>query len=1107
MVSPTLDETHSVISSLFIGPRAENLGLFRGNITAILDAMQKAREQYFVEDAENGYEFIPQAVRESEEFKRSSTRIGYAVKEAAGMLAEHSIPFWSPRYQAHMCTDLVMPGMLGYFMAMLYNPNNVAIEASPLTTVAEIMVGEQLCEMFGYENNPINKDYPTAWGHVTCDGTVANLESIWVSRNLKFYPLSIRKAMDDPDGPLRFVPDDFSVRNCQGRLRKFRELTTWELLNLKAKTILDLPERLQAEYGITPKWLEEAMDPYNIQTIGKDALERHFGLDKQVQYFVPSTKHYSWPKSAAILGLGSGNAVSVGVDNEARVDLEKLEELLEERLANQQAVYTVVAVIGSTEEGAVDPLRKILALRQRFQARGLSFLVHGDAAWGGYFATMLPKGPTTSPGPVDPTLLPSGSGLSGRDGGADGLVPDLSLRVETQEDLFALRFCDSITVDPHKAGYVPYPAGALTYRDGRIKNLVTWTSPYLSQGSVTSIGIYGVEGSKPGASAMSTYLSNQCVGLDQNGYGALLSEACFTSSKLSALWAALTVDQPYKFICVPFNPIPSEAAGLPLEEQETERRRLRNEVLTKTNAEILAADAHRPTEEKTLTLLRKLGSDLNINAFALNWLKEDGTPNTDVTEANYFMTRVVSKLSVENPDDKPTKIPLYLTSTKFEYKYYGECAQNYKRRLNLDDSSHEELMVLRNVVMSPLATFTEKGDFLNMLGETFAGIVNKEVDVMRARNNTDPDYHSFLTRGVDGKIFLSYRPMFHMAKHRLQAILEVEFVNSNDRNIYRQLKQNSEDEIVFKTSDKINLEHLLGSVKTGQTAVDGSILSRTNVRILSVLKNRPLNTANHDESYPSGYTPFYVYGSTVSPPNAALESQSEHLSALTMPKISVSGSVNLPLLPSASGQITLGGGEQGSATATAIQPQPQTTNQTPSAATTITTTTTTTQELHIDHVLTRSPNIVLSASVTFIPDSAGQSIPPGILSSGGILILDGIHEASMQPFPDPIFSLDKFFFRPGAEFSAKVYADPRAGDESGKGLLREVLSKGKEGKVVASGKIVVREDSEVSVDVEKVNRDPWVEREEDRVGRWRERFSRIGREMESLGVGGNDEGV
>jgi glutamate/tyrosine decarboxylase-like PLP-dependent enzyme len=79
-----------------------------------------------------------------------------------------------------MNSDLSMPSLLGYFMTMIYNPNNVAIEASPLTTVAEIEVGEQLCHLFGYNTDPNRTDVPLGWAHVTCGGTVANLESIWV---------------------------------------------------------------------------------------------------------------------------------------------------------------------------------------------------------------------------------------------------------------------------------------------------------------------------------------------------------------------------------------------------------------------------------------------------------------------------------------------------------------------------------------------------------------------------------------------------------------------------------------------------------------------------------------------------------------------------------------------------------------------------------------------------------------------------------------------------------------------------------------------------------------------------------------------------------------
>ena len=43
-------------------------------------------------------------------------------------------------------------------------------------------------------------------------------------------------------------------------------------------------------------------------------------------------------------------------------------------------VGTVVATIGTTGTGSVDPLAEILALRERY-----GFRLHADAAYGGYF--------------------------------------------------------------------------------------------------------------------------------------------------------------------------------------------------------------------------------------------------------------------------------------------------------------------------------------------------------------------------------------------------------------------------------------------------------------------------------------------------------------------------------------------------------------------------------------------------------------------------------------------------------------------------------------------------------------------------------------------------
>lgn len=105
-----------------------------------------------------------------------------AVGQAAETLGKQSIPSWHPRYQGHMCTDMTMPGLLGYFMTMIYSPNNVAVEGGPFTTVVELRVGKQLCKMFGYSIDEEKRDMPLSWGHITCDGTVANLESIWVGK-------------------------------------------------------------------------------------------------------------------------------------------------------------------------------------------------------------------------------------------------------------------------------------------------------------------------------------------------------------------------------------------------------------------------------------------------------------------------------------------------------------------------------------------------------------------------------------------------------------------------------------------------------------------------------------------------------------------------------------------------------------------------------------------------------------------------------------------------------------------------------------------------------------------------------------------------------------
>ena len=61
--------------------------------------------------------------------------------------------------------DISMPAVLGYISGMVWNPNNVDVTSSPITTRYEIIAAEQICEMIGFDNT--HTDYQP-WGHITC---------------------------------------------------------------------------------------------------------------------------------------------------------------------------------------------------------------------------------------------------------------------------------------------------------------------------------------------------------------------------------------------------------------------------------------------------------------------------------------------------------------------------------------------------------------------------------------------------------------------------------------------------------------------------------------------------------------------------------------------------------------------------------------------------------------------------------------------------------------------------------------------------------------------------------------------------------------------------
>ncbi len=77
-------------------------------------------------------------------------------------------------------------------------------------------------------------------------------------------------------------------------------------------------------------------------------------------------------------------------------------------------------------------------------------------------------------------------------------------------------------MDPHKLGYVPYPAGSILFKDRGARKFIICNAPYIFHGESEVIGQYILEGSKPGAAAVACWLAHRSVPLNERGYGRII---------------------------------------------------------------------------------------------------------------------------------------------------------------------------------------------------------------------------------------------------------------------------------------------------------------------------------------------------------------------------------------------------------------------------------------------------------------------------------------------------------------------------------------------------------------------------------------------------------
>ena len=179
--------------------------------------------------------------------------------------------------------------------------------------------------------------------------------------------------------------------------------------------------------------------------------------------------HYTHQRLSDVLGLPFQ---AVACDGRAKMDIPSLKKALD-----GGDVGTVVATMGTTGSGSVDPLAEILHLREQY-----GFRLHADAAYGGYFKLV------------------------------DNLGPD------TKKAFDGLSAVDSIVIDPHKHGLQPYGCGCILFRDPEVGRYYKHDSPYTYFTSAElHLGEISLECSRPGASAVALWATQKLLPLIPGG--------------------------------------------------------------------------------------------------------------------------------------------------------------------------------------------------------------------------------------------------------------------------------------------------------------------------------------------------------------------------------------------------------------------------------------------------------------------------------------------------------------------------------------------------------------------------------------------------------------
>ncbi|KAK5581372.1 hypothetical protein RB653_001404 [Dictyostelium firmibasis] len=720
--------------SLFLGPSGENKKLFEQLSKIVFNSTIDSRIQYNKSEPsifENDY-------FESDNYKKSKGLIIENTKSICNYIKE-STQFSSLKYQAHMIEDSLIPGFIGTIANLYYNSNNCTPQVSCKSSFIEYAFSNDLCRMVGFDTNKtpdyynssktitliektkreIETVYPFA--HITNGGSVSNIEACWSGYWVKFIPVAIKNALLNEDDlndskQLKITfPDGKTIK-------PLIECSNWELSNLNGDLSVKLPYQISLECNLPIENVFEIIKNYHPTSLGAYQFFTENEINQPI-FLIPSSAHYCFKKAVSLTGLGSKNIKSIFIESNGRMNINDLKRYIKHSIENQIPIVTIVSVLGTTQEYAVDNIDEIVSIRNQVRRDfNFNFDIHVDAAFGGYSLSCI-RDNYQLENPLDnQSLFQNNIGCEDNESNdCETFDPELIISSYVKKQLNACKYADTITLDGHKSGYLPFSNSTICFRNSKYKDILTFSRVYVAGGNknIPNCGVFGIEGSRPGHSSVAGYLTNSIIRPSKTGYGKLLKR-CILNAKLFyiSLLIKFNGNNDIKVVTIGNNP-PNDVLNY-----------LKSEIIDSETGKI--KPLNQIASNKTLLqILSNYGPDLNGVCFGFNFV----SPSTGELNNDYQKYVELNKIIIDRFDyvNGPST-DLVIGHTFLNDSYGDEFISNFlfsnELKLNIPRYNKISIPLLRSSTMSPFMGETSEGSYidimLNILLKEITKIINSK---------------------------------------------------------------------------------------------------------------------------------------------------------------------------------------------------------------------------------------------------------------------------------------------------------------------------------------------------------------------------------------------